>query len=143
MRPRDDASCRPAYNEEHDITPATIVRAVMQINMASGTTDYIDVPKIPRGKSAEEADVDLSEKIQAMRAEMFAAAETLDFEKAARLRDDLKRLEGLGGNGSHTVAGAVYDPYGEKKRAVGRAKAGPKKASPSARKRSTSKWKPR
>ena len=132
-----------AYNEEHGITPATIVRAVMQINMASGTTDYIDVPKVPRGKSAEDADIDLSEKIQALRAEMFVTAEALDFEKAARLRDDLRRLEGLGGGKAYASESAVYDPYGEKKKAVGRAKAAPKKASPAATKRATRKWRPR
>ena len=134
------------YNEEHGITPATIVRAVMHINLAAGTTDYIDVPKIPRGTSAALADVDLSEKIHALRLEMFTAAENLEFEKAARIRDDLKRLDGLASAGVDAAEGAPYDPYAKKKRSTragAKPAAAPKKASPAARKRATSKWKPR
>jgi excinuclease ABC subunit B len=130
---------------------------VMHINMASGTTDYLDVPKIPKGASSAEADVDLSEKVHALRLEMFTAAENLEFEKAARIRDDLKRLEGLaGGDASGGVDGA-YDPYAKKRKAPagggargrGKSRGGatasgaPKKATPAARKRATSKWKPR
>jgi excinuclease ABC subunit B len=131
------------YNEEHGITPATIVRAVMHINMATGTTDYVDVPKIPKGKGSADADVDLDEKIQALRVEMFTAAEALDFEKAARLRDELKRLQGLAGPEADGPPGAGYDPYSAKRKASGRGKAATKKASPAAKKRATSKWKPR
>jgi excinuclease ABC subunit B len=86
-----------AYNAEHGITPTTVVRAIMNINPAAGTIDYLAVPKTPKGKSALDADVDLGEKIQVLRLEMFEAAENLEFEKAARLRDDLKRLEGEAG----------------------------------------------
>jgi excinuclease ABC subunit B len=114
-----------AYNEEHGIVPATIVRAVMNINPAAGTSDYFDVPKVARRKDGKEAPADaveLSEQIRAMRSEMFAAAESLDFERAARLRDDLKRLEALGGqDGGDAAAG--YEPYAadaKKKPARGR-----------------------
>ena len=48
-------------------------------------------------RTGRSRDVDTSEQIQAMRAEMFTAAEALDFERAARLRDELKRLEALVG----------------------------------------------
>ena len=132
------------YNEEHGITPATIVRAVMHINLAAGTTDYIDVPKIPRGAGAALADVDLSEKIHALRLEMFTAAEALDFEKAARMRDELRLLEAISGDGGDASKDTSYDPYGAKRKPSGKAKKGaPKKSTPAATKRATSKWKPR
>ena len=107
-----------AYNTKHGIIPQTVIRAVMNINPAAGTTDYIDVPKTPRGrrekgKVAELQDIDLGEQIRAVRAEMFAAAETLDFERAARLRDDLKKMEALAakdGDGATKESG-MYDPY--------------------------------
>jgi excinuclease ABC subunit B len=46
-----------------------------------------------------------------MRTEMFTAAEALDFERAARLRDELKRLEVLAGKDGASIDGAFYDPY--------------------------------
>jgi len=119
-----------AYNTKHGIVPATVIRAVMNINPAAGTTDYYEVPKIPKaanGKNGKAAEVDLSEQIRAMRTEMFRAAEELDFERAARLRDELKRIEGLAGKDGVTVDAAVYDPYaGGSTRSTG-----PKKSSKS------------
>jgi excinuclease ABC subunit B len=90
-----------AYNDEHGITPATIKRAIFDINPASGTSDYYAVPRQradgarAAAHAGEASDTDLSERIQAIRQEMFAAAENLQFETAARLRDELKKLQAL------------------------------------------------
>jgi excinuclease ABC subunit B len=48
-----------------------------------------------------------------MRLEMFAAAENLDFEKAARLRDELKRAEAAAGSDGKGAALEQngFDPY--------------------------------
>jgi excinuclease ABC subunit B len=43
------------------------------------------------------------ERMQAMRQEMFLAAENLQFEKAARLRDELRKLQADLGPGSGEV----------------------------------------
>jgi len=92
-----------AYNTEHGITPATIKRAIFDLNPASGQTDYYAVPKSGARERAdgtvkEPSEFEILEKIEAVRQEMFAAAETLQFETAARLRDELKRLQGLAGD---------------------------------------------
>jgi excinuclease ABC subunit B len=90
-----------SYNEAHNITPATIKRAIFDINPASGTSDYYAVPRqradgARAAATASEAnDLDLAERIQEVRQEMFAAAENLQFETAARLRDELKKLQAL------------------------------------------------
>jgi excinuclease ABC subunit B len=84
-----------AYNVEHGITPATVVKAILDLSPTSGARDYYAVPKGPsKGDGGKETEVDLAERIEALRLEMFAAAENLEFEKAARLRDQLRMLKG-------------------------------------------------
>jgi excinuclease ABC subunit B len=90
------------YNEENGITPATIQRAILDMNPASGTADYYPVQRIVK---ADAKDARVEDRIDAMRLEMFAAAENLEFEKAARLRDELRSLERVAGS-----KGAVSAP---------------------------------
>jgi excinuclease ABC subunit B len=119
-----------AYNTEHGIVPETIRRAVMNINPAAGTTDYVEIPKVPKsGKVAKgegrDRAMELAEQIRALRSEMFTAAENLDFERAAKLRDELKKMEALAGQDGAPAGGSVYDPYaGAPKKAKSRG--GPK-----------------
>ncbi|MES1178271.1 MAG: excinuclease ABC subunit UvrB [Myxococcales bacterium] len=92
-----------AYNTEHGITPATIKRAIFDMNPASGQTDYYAVPKSGAREKGDgpvkaPSEFEVLEKIEAVRQEMFAAAESLQFETAARLRDELKRLQSLAGD---------------------------------------------
>ncbi|WP_394843288.1 excinuclease ABC subunit UvrB [Pendulispora brunnea] len=110
------------YNKEHGITPQTVVRAVMNVNPAAGTIDYLNVPKVGRdGKAGHHAVAetdDLAEKIAELRLAMFTAAENLEFETAARLRDELKRLESLSGvaaSDAPPASGVSYEPYANKK----------------------------
>ena len=86
-----------AYNKEHGITPATVKKAILDLSPTSGTRDYYAVPKGPAKPAAEaaRAAMDLVDQIDAIRQEMFAAAENLQFETAARLRDELKKLQAL------------------------------------------------
>jgi excinuclease ABC subunit B len=86
-----------AYNEEHGITPQTVKKAILDLSPASGASDYSAAPKLRVGEttpSADGSEHDRAERIASVREEMFAAAEALDFERAARLRDELRRLSG-------------------------------------------------
>ena len=87
-----------AYNEAHGITPATVIKAILDMSPTSGSRDYYAVPKGGPSKTGAKtngaAQIDLAEQIEALRQEMFAAAEGLEFEKAARLRDQIQRLRG-------------------------------------------------
>ena len=96
------------YNEEHGITPATVRRAILDINPASGQTDYYAIPKGStaatsspgaKGKKPVQDDPEaIAERLEALRQQMFAAAENLQFETAARLRDEIAKLQGTAGS---------------------------------------------
>ena len=89
-----------AYNIEHDITPATVQKAILDLSPTSGSRDYVGVSKAKidaSGNVTVSDNVDVAELIDSVRQEMFAAAEALDFERAARLRDQLKKLRGEAG----------------------------------------------
>ncbi len=86
------------YNEEHGITPQTIQKAVRDI-MESGSYYTADNKKTKRGKVAEDkADYSnltphqLSVKMDKMEKQMFEHAQNLEFEQAAKLRDEIEEL---------------------------------------------------
>ena len=87
-----------AYNLEHGITPETVKKAVTDLSPSSGMMDYFTVPSRRRADAAaskDKSEPSLEERIETLRSEMFVAAEALDFERAARLRDTLKALRAL------------------------------------------------
>ena len=85
-----------AYNAEHGITPASIVKGVSDIVELLGLNDEASAPRRPRrGEVDALADVDpdeLERMIIEREQEMFVAAEDLRFELAARLRDEIADL---------------------------------------------------
>src|SRR5689334_24248163 len=87
-----------AYNEEHGITAATIVKGISDI--AEFLTAEGKTPKGKRrserrrgrAKAGELSLSDMEKTIVELEEEMFAAAEDLRFEYAARLRDEIREL---------------------------------------------------
>ena len=80
-----------AYNREHGIVPQTIRKEVHEIIEA--TVADSKVPK--HGRRKPETPADIREKtIAELTTEMRKAAELLQFELAAKLRDEIRRLEG-------------------------------------------------
>ncbi|GGE35383.1 UvrABC system protein B [Primorskyibacter flagellatus] len=83
-----------AYNEEHGITPATVKKNVDDIlaGLYKGDTDMSRVTaKVDKPMHGG----NLQAHLDALRADMRKAAENLEFEEAARLRDEVKRLEAV------------------------------------------------
>jgi excinuclease ABC subunit B len=82
-----------AYNEEHGITPETIVKGISDI-----TEFLMSDSKVPtKGRRRREKRVDMEpaeieSTIVELEEEMLAAAEELRFEYAARLRDEIRDL---------------------------------------------------
>jgi excinuclease ABC subunit B len=83
------------YNEEHGITPQTIMKAVLEMDPSTGSGDYIVIPILKKDEASDEA-VDVTARIEELRSEMLLAAEELEFEKAARLRDQVEQLRSRG-----------------------------------------------
>jgi excinuclease ABC subunit B len=84
-----------SYNEEHGITPTTIVKSFESPLSAILDADYVKVPR-EKEEVAELPELTLEAlpmAIQRLRAEMKAAAARLDFERAAELRDRVRGLE--------------------------------------------------
>jgi len=84
------------YNVEHGITPTTIVKAIDASLVEMYSPEWAVVPDISESpQEAEEyvAPHELSNRISALRREMMEAAKELEYERAATLRDQIKRLE--------------------------------------------------
>ncbi len=83
------------YNEEHGITPETIKKAVDDILQQKMIQEEKDRLKV-REDAAKYVDVNyILSRIVELEREMKRAAGNLEFEKAAQLRDEIKRLKEL------------------------------------------------
>ena len=82
------------YNHKHNITPASITKSISNILGSIYEADYYTVPL----EAAEEREEyltreQLHERLGALEEQMKEAARKLEFEKAAELRDEIKRLK--------------------------------------------------
>jgi len=80
-----------AYNEEHGITPQTIVKAIDSTLVSIVEADYFKVPMVMEDLDKYSADK-ISETIARLEREMRRAAAHYEFERAAELRDRIKYL---------------------------------------------------
>ncbi|MDP2954967.1 MAG: excinuclease ABC subunit UvrB [Longimicrobiales bacterium] len=82
-----------AHNVEHGITPETIRKSVEEIEFSTRVADARTAPARVAEAAASYADeVNREELMKILEAEMAEAAEALDFERAALLRDQLFEL---------------------------------------------------
>ncbi|HNT13568.1 MAG TPA: excinuclease ABC subunit UvrB [Verrucomicrobiota bacterium] len=78
-----------AYNAEHQITPRSVKRAVEESLVEREGTRQEAAGMLRDARM----DVDLTETLHELESEMLAAANNLEFEKAALLRDQIKELK--------------------------------------------------
>ena len=77
------------YNEEHGITPKTIVKAVRDSIETLKPADE----EVIFGIAESEDEYEVQNNIETLQKEMMEAAQNLQFERAAQLRDKIKELE--------------------------------------------------
>jgi excinuclease ABC subunit B len=78
------------YNRRHGITPKTVESRISSLRDTLYEADYVTVPL---AADAELSAEDVPAQVEKLRAEMRAAAEELDFERAALIRDRIHALE--------------------------------------------------
>ncbi|MDJ0824840.1 MAG: excinuclease ABC subunit UvrB [Rhodobacter sp.] len=83
-----------AYNEAHGITPETVKKNVEDVlaGLYKGDTD---MARVTAQVEKPMVGANLAAHLDALRVDMRKAAENLEFEEAARLRDEIKRLEAV------------------------------------------------
>ncbi|MGA7872358.1 MAG: excinuclease ABC subunit UvrB, partial [Candidatus Binatus sp.] len=85
-----------AYNEQHGIMPMSITKAIDASLVEMYSPEWAVVPEIGDDKQADEDFIpahELPDRITELRKQMMDAAENLDYERAADLRDQIKKLE--------------------------------------------------
>jgi len=105
-----------AYNAEHGITPETIVKAIRR-----GIEEEIQARQVVRQAVGRDEATEASEEyVSSLEAEMLEAAEKLEFERAAALRD---RIQEIRASISGGPARMTASPQAQSARAKAKAKA--------------------
>ena len=85
-----------AYNSKHNIVPTTVIKSKDQIMGSTTVADSIHEeqtePYVSR-KGDDFSKMDRRLAVDMMRQEMLEAADNLDFERAARLRDEIDKMK--------------------------------------------------
>jgi excinuclease ABC subunit B len=83
------------WNEAHGITPVSVRKHIGEALASVFEQDYVTVAPVKDSALKEFVGKDLRTAIEEIEKRMRGAAANLEFEEAARLRDEIKRLEAL------------------------------------------------
>jgi len=85
-----------AHNKKHGITPETIQKSVQEIEFSTRVADAADIgSRVAEGPETYADEFNREEYVKILEKEMEEAAEAMDFERAALLRDQLFELKAV------------------------------------------------
>jgi excinuclease ABC subunit B len=108
------------HNAEHGITPRSIVKSVQEIRFSTAVADARETrPDAVREPVGSYQGVAPEELVRILEQEMNEAAESLDFERAARIRDELFEIKakqdgGTAGGPRRSRLGAIRQTKGDR-----------------------------
>ena len=102
---------RVTHNQTHSITPRSIVKRVRDLidgvysEKAGKEVDRLAQEALQRAKVEDMSEKDMAREIKRLEKQMLDHARNLEFEQAARLRDQLARLkaQAFGAHGSDSI----------------------------------------
>ncbi len=80
-----------AYNAEHGITPASIIKNIDEVMKSVYERDYLTVAREPEERERFKTRAEFERHIATLEKDMRAAAANLEFERAAQIRDRLRK----------------------------------------------------
>jgi len=81
------------YNEENHITPQSVIKPLDHEMIRIYEGDYYEVPEVAEEAARYRSPEEMKAEIERLENEMRAAAREFEFEKAAALRDQVKKLK--------------------------------------------------
>jgi excinuclease ABC subunit B len=81
------------FNRKNKITPKTIVKSITEVLTSVYEADYVTAPIVAEPAAEYLASGELPKMLENLEREMKQAAEKLDFERAAELRDRIRELQ--------------------------------------------------
>jgi excinuclease ABC subunit B len=81
------------FNRQHGITPESIKKSIQDIVGSIFESDYVTVSIAAEEGQEYISRDDIPKQVRKLQKEMKEAAKELEFERAAELRDEIKRLE--------------------------------------------------
>jgi len=86
-------AAQEAYNREHDITPQSIIKPLDPEMARIYEGDYYELPAVAEVETTYNSADEMEAEIRRLEKEMRDAAKEFEFEKAAALRDRMKKLK--------------------------------------------------
>jgi len=81
------------FNRTHNITPTSIKKSIKNILSSIHEADYYTVPLVAEARGEYISRKDIPKAVKRLKREMREAAQELDFERAALLRDRIRQIQ--------------------------------------------------